>query len=526
MQHSTNINTKLQAALVATAGRLSRIDKSPEEQLGELFNEVQLRGIYSDSKTFVDLIPKKRVRALKKEFQLARKDPHFSLNEFVNRHFYAPESGAIAVLRGENKKRTAREHVTWLWPHLTRRVHVNRGSLFALPHEYVVPGGRFEEQFYWDTYFIMLGLHSDGAFKQNYGMLRNYVYMADKFGYIPTANRTYFVSRSQPPFFADMVALVARERQPLRLYLETLPTLLNEYSFWMKGKAKTAPSWQRVVRMPDGVFLNRYFDNKTSPRPDAHKEDTHTAKLAGAEQPTKTFLDLRAAAESGWDFSSRWFESAEDIHSIRTTDFVPIDLNCMLYRTELQLSRMYAALLQPLQAKKYAKKAERRAEAIRRYCWDKREGWFVDWDMARRRPSSSVTLAGIFALYAGIATKEQAKYMAQRLQNDFLKSGGLITTRIDTGQQWDAPNGWAPLHWVAIVGLRKYGYDELAEKVKRRWLQTVEKVYADHGKMIEKYNVVKPGKLGGGGEYPLQDGFGWTNGVYAALHDDFDLQAE
>ena len=260
----------------------------------------------------------------------------------------------------------------------------------------------------------------------------------------------------------------------------------------------------------------------STPRPDAHKEDSHTASQAGDKHPEKTFLDLRAAAESGWDFSSRWFEKPDDIHTIRTTDFTPIDLNCILYRTELQIARMYTSLKLPLLAKKFMQKSKLRAEAIREYCWSEQEQWFVDWDAANEKQSSKITLAGVFALYAGVATKQQATAVARHLERDFLKPGGLVTTLVENGQQWDSPNGWAPLQWVAVVGLRKYGFNELADKIRAAWMQTIELVYDSHEKMIEKYDVIEPGKLGGGGEYPLQDGFGWTNGVYAAFYDGFD----
>jgi alpha,alpha-trehalase len=154
--------------------------------------------------------------------------------------------------------------------------------------------------------------------------------------------------------------------------------------------------------------------------------------------------------------------------------------------------------------------------------WSESEGWFVDYDIEKQNLSQSVTLAGVFALYASVATEKQASKIAERLERDFLKSGGLVTTLVENGQQWDSPNGWAPLQWVAIVGLKNYGFDELAEKVRIAWMKTIELVYEHEGKMIEKYNVVKPGKLGGGGEYAVQDGFGWTNGVYAALYDKLD----
>lgn len=514
---------KVKTAVVHTAGSLAPTSKSPDESMGKLFDDVQRNRVYADGKTFVDMIPRKRARALSKEYELAKADPDFNLNEFVNRHFYEFHPHRRLEYAPDDAT-TAREHVTNLWPVLRRRNRKNRGSLIALPYEYVVPGGRFSEQFYWDSYFIMLGLAADGEWSTISGMMHNYAYMARKFGLIPTANRTYFLSRSQPPFFAHMVRLLARHRGRSWTYAEFLPVMLTEYRFWMKGR-KTAgqrpdrPAYARVVRMPNGVVLNRYYDNKTTPRPESRREDIETAEHAFNQNKDKIFLDLRAGAESGWDFSSRWFRSPVDIESIHTTDMVAVDLNSLLYQLESTIAEAYTLLRQPLLAKRFRVAAERRAETIRRYCWDPRTNFFTDYDFRAGTTTGTLTLAGVFPLYAKIASNEQAAAVAARLEAEFLKPGGLVTTLENNGQQWDAPNGWAPLQWIAVQGLREYGYFELAGKIRDRWLATNEAVFASHRKMVEKYDVVNPG-AGGGGEYPLQDGFGWTNGVYAALKDD------
>ncbi len=501
---------------------------SPDEVLGDLFSDVQLRQVYADGKTFLDLVPKRRAKELVKEYQLLKQDPHFDLNEFVTHHFYELPT----ALKEKNTTKhpsglSAREHVRWLWPHLTRTTYTSKGSLYALPHPYIVPGGRFVEQFYWDGYFIMLGLAADGEWDMLHGMMRNYIYMADKLGYIPTANRSYLTSRSQPPLFAMMVHLLATHQNKLKVFVECLPTLINEYTFWMKGSRRVAKSHQpqsyrRVVRMPGGELLNRYFDNKTTPRPESHREDITTAEGLAKNVRDGIFLDLRAGAESGWDFSSRWFSSSQDIHTIQTTNYVPVDLNCLLYIAEMTIADSYKTILQPVAAAKYRRRAKARATAIQRYMWSD-EGWFEDYDIHRAKCSSHSTIAGVYPLYAGIATSDQAAQVVAKIEKDFLKEGGLVTSLIVNGQQWDAPNGWAPLHWVAIVGLRNYGYDKLADRIKQRWMHTIESIYDTHGKMVEKYDVVTAGKLGGGGEYLLQDGFGWTNGVYAALYDDMDV---
>lgn len=515
---------KLKSALVRTTGRLMMVAKSPDEQLGELFADVQKHQVYNDGKTFVDLIPKKRSRQIIKEYNLIKDDPNFDLRDFVSRHFYEfmPREHTKYIVSPAN---SPRHHVKNLWHTLERRNRVDRGSLIAVPYEYIVPGGRFSEQFYWDTYFIMLGLAADGEWDKIHNMINNYAYMIGKFGFIPTANRTYFLSRSQPPFFSHMIKLLARHRGRTRTYFEYLPSMLAEYRFWMKGRRSVNEhvdhqAYARVVAMPNGVIVNRYFDNKVTPRPESQREDIETAKLSKNANKEKIYLDLRAGAESGWDFSSRWFKNSRDIQSIHTTDIVPVDLNCLLYQLEATIAETYQLMKQPLLKRKFQAFAEKRAQTILKYCWDEEQQFFCDYDFRAGHSTGRLTLAGVFPLYAKIATTKQAKAVAKKLEEEFLFDGGLVTTLEDTGQQWDYPNGWAPLQWVAIHGLREYGYYELADKIKQRWLGSVEDVFSLKHKMVEKYNVVDSASLGGGGEYPLQDGFGWTNGVYASLKDE------
>ena len=510
----------VKSSVVLTTGQLAPISKSPDEALGTLFGEVQDKRVYDDGKTFVDLIPRRRMKQIQQEYLLLKNDPEFDLHDFVARHFY--KYSAYDTNYHTDPTMTPRQHINELWHVLERKNRRDRGSLVALPYSYIVPGGRFSEQFYWDSYFIMLGLAADNRWDMIEGMLKNYAYMIRKFGFIPTANRTYFLSRSQPPFFAQMVKLLARHKGRRRTLIEYLPYLLMEYRFWMKGRRSTREvedqqALARVVQMPNGVIMNRYYDNKNTPRPESYKEDVETAHGKNGVELNALYLHLRAGAESGWDFSSRWFDDPSDIKTIHTTDIIPVDLNCLLYQLEMTIAEAYRYMLQPLLAKKFLTAAERREKAINQYCWSEEQQFFVDYNFKKNAPTKHLTLAAVFPLYAKIASSHQAEAVAKRIEKDFLKQGGLVTTLENTGQQWDAPNGWAPLQWVAIEGLRNYGYHELANKIKERWIKTNTKVFKANGKLIEKYDVEGDSGLGGGGEYPLQDGFGWTNGVLAAL---------
>lgn len=390
------------------------------------------------------------------------------------------------------------------------------GSLIPLPKPYVVPGGRFGEIYYWDSYFTMLGLRASGRTAQIRDMVDNFAYLIRTVGYIPNGNRTYFLGRSQSPFFSFMVSLLS-ELQGRRILLTYLPALQQEYDFWMAGKDQLSarqPAVRRVVRLDEGVFLNRYFDDKQTPRPESYREDVQLAR--SAKNPQLVYRHLRAAAESGWDFSSRWLGDGKNLRTIHTTDFIPVDLNALLVNLEQTLASGYQLKGDQAQAKKYEELAQQRRNAIQRYCWSSKNGFFFDYNFVARKPSSVYSLAGVYPLFVKIATSAQAVAVARKLEQLFLKPGGLTTTLIRTGEQWDAPNGWAPLQWIAIQGLRNYRQLPLASKIKTNWVAENLRVYKASGKMVEKYDVISTAAAKGG-EYPNQDGFGWTNGVLLKL---------
>lgn len=497
---------------------LTPTSAAPDELLGELFQDVQLRRIHADGKTFVDLVPKTRLSKILKLYEAERQNPHFDLRAFVEKHFKEYIFQTEEAYKSDPNY-AVEEHIDRLWSVLTRRTYRSRGSLMALPYPYIVPGGRFSEMFYWDTYFIMLGLATTGRYDEIDNMMKNYAYLIRKVGYIPTASRTYLLSRSQPPFFALMVRLLA-EGQGKSVLVRYLPYLLAEHRFWMKGYKELSPdnpAYQRVVLMPSGAVLNRYYDKKSTPRPESYKEDVETAHEAKDRIASQVYRDLRAGAESGWDFSSRWLKDGKNLHTIHATDIVPVDLNCLLVELEQTIADAYQMLKQPILARRFRHKAEERAAAIREYCWSAKNKYFFDYDIKQKAHTPHWTLAGAFPLYLNVASEGEAQAAARELKRRFLKDGGFLTSLVDTGQQWDAPNGWAPLQWTTIQGLRNYGQHDLANEAKKRWVNNVTGLYEKHGKLVEKYNVVDPGVIAGGGEYELQDGFGWTNGVLLAL---------
>jgi len=504
------ITTQLQRAQINIAPR----PDSPDDLLGELLQDVQIRRIFPDSITFVDMVPAHRLRKILKAYKEHRHDPGFDLQDFVEKYFKDLLNQDVYTT---NPSHTLEQHIDELWGVLKREVPENKGSLIGLPYPYVVAGGRYIAQFYWDSYFIMLGLGAGGHWDMVENMVRNCAFLIRKYGYIPNGNRTYY-TRSQPPVFAMMVKLLATHKGKTTL-VKYLPYLLAEYNFWMKGSKKLTEDKtanRRVVRMPNGAILNRYYDAKTTPRPEGYKEDVDIAMRVPDRAPSKVYLDLRAGAESGWDYSSRWLADPTQLASIHTTDIVPVDLNSLLYILEDTLATAYGLLKQP-RAKHFRQLAADRQAALQTYCWDEQKAYFFDYDITKNERTPIVSAAALFLLYAGIATQDQADGVAKMVQSKLLQEGGLVTSLHETGQQWDWPNGWAPLQWIAIQGLRNYGHTFLADEIKQRWIACNRKIYQEQGKLVEKYNVIHSGQSPTNGEYVLQDGFGWTNGVLLAL---------
>ena len=506
-------------AVQAAGAHASRYD--PAHDLGALFHDVQMAALYPDSKTFVDARALDPPAEIARQYTAERGRPGFDLRAFVDRHFEPPApAGAGAV----DTSSSMEQHIRRLWPGLTRPPDDPRpySSLIPLPGSYVVPGGRFREVYYWDSYFTMLGLVQSGRADIVRSMLDNFAHLIETLGHIPNGNRTYYLGRSQPPYFGAMVGLYAQATDSATA-LRYLDALEAEYAFWMDGSSRLAPgtAYRRVVRLPDGAVLNRYYDDIPEPRPEAYREDYTLAQRVPEGRRTALYRNLRATAESGWDFSSRWMRDPTDLGTLETTDLVPVDLNSLLYHTErtiAALRRRRGRADDGSAAARLDAAAETRRRALLAAAYDPDSGYFYDvrWRSGERvidRP----TLAAAAPLYFGLATPEQGRAVAARLEREFLRSGGFVTTLVASGQQWDAPNGWPPLQWLTIEGVRRYGRADLADLARTRWLALNRRTYQSVRKMTEKYDVVDPTRRAGGGEYPTQDGFGWTNGVALAL---------
>lgn len=478
-------------------------------QLGALFERVQMESVFTDSKTFVDCIPLRSLNEILDSYETQKDEPGFSLKEFVLKNFDVPQP---ATSHFQTKKNAGiKEHIARLWPVLTKE-SASRGSLIGLPKPFVVPGGRFRELFYWDSYFTMLGLQVDGHHDLIESMVENFAWLIDQYGYIPNGNRTYFLGRSQPPFFSLMAALLA-EQYGSGVYQKYFSHLIKEHVFWMQGEGKADAQCCRTVHTGNGTILNRYWDSSDTPRPEAFKKDM--LWVEHISEPNLFFRHERAACESGWDFSTRWLADGETITSMNTADLLPVDLNCLLWHLEKTIAENAAGDAKI--SDEFHSRKDKRKKAIDTFFWNEEAGFYFDYNFCGQHQTTERTLAAAFPLFFKLSTDVQAKRVADILEHEFLKDGGFVTTLKTSGQQWDAPNGWAPLEWITIKGLVNYGYNDLAKEAARRWMHSNEIIFGQTGKLMEKYNVATKDIGAMPGTYPTQDGFGWTNGVYLAL---------
>lgn len=379
-------------------------------------------------------------------------------------------------------------HIEQKWTELTITQPIDDGTLLGLPHPFVVPsiknesGFAFQEMYYWDSYFIVRGLLTSDHDELAAGMLENLIFMARKFHIIPNASRTYFTSRSQPPLLTSFIFdIYEKQNKDVHWLIERLQIAEKEYrNVWTSS---SHPNWRNVFE-----GLSRYYDINV--------------------------LDHLAEAESGWDMNTRFQGNC--------LSYIPVDLNCLLYKYEIDFARGAKLAGDEDTAALWREHAKKRAETVTKYLWDDEQGFFFDLDYITQRRSPVWSLASYYALWSGLATKEQAERIVAKLP-DFMHVGGLTTSKEpdewlgDIPTQWAYPNGWAPLHWIVVTGLESYGYHEQAGQIARTWISNNLDHFEQNSVFREAYNVVNPEMPPKPGLYPPQLGFGWTNGVFIDL---------
>ena len=363
----------------------------PAERYQELFVAVQMQRVFPDSKTFVDCAPRRHPEAILEDYRARCGEPGFDLEAFVHEHFSLYEMPVKAFVA--NPDDSLAEHIDRLWPILTRHPqdHPEHSSLLPLPHVYVVPGGRFTELYYWDSYFTMLGLDESGHCDLLRAMADNFAYLIDTYGHVPNGNRTYYLGRSQPPVFALMTELF--EETGVHRASDYLPQLHKEYAFWMEGAEVLRPG-EAHRRCVSGRWngAQPLLGRARNAARGVLREDVETAR-SSCRPRHEVYRDLRAGAESGWDFSSRWLDDAHRLATIRTTSILPVDLNALLYKLERQIAELSAVKNQHACAEAFARRAEARLAAIDQYLWNSRAGAYFDYDWQRGRQRDNLTAA-------------------------------------------------------------------------------------------------------------------------------------
>ncbi|KFF23977.1 trehalase family glycosidase [Chryseobacterium vrystaatense] len=481
-------------------------------EIQTLFDDVQRSEIFEDQKMMTDAVPMFPVSVINAEYEEKKGNEGFDLKDFVMSNF--DFLGAKVSVRQEDHL-PVEQHIEKLWDELTRTAYEEKGTLLKLPKPYIVPGGRFNEFFYWDSYFIMLGLQVSGRKEMMENIVENCSYLINNVGFVPNASRTHFLSRSQPPYFSLMLDLLFETTQDEEVYTKYHDTLEKEYAFWMNGEEglENETSTKRVAKTRNGDILNRYYDAENAPRPESYLIDIEDSDNGGGE----FYRNIRSACESGWDFSSRWFADGEHIQTIETLNIAQVDLNSLLWHLENTLAKSSGLLNLTEKENYFTERAAVRRQMINNYFWDENTECYKDYHLKKHTNTPSEHIAALYPLFLGLADQAQAKSVAQHIEEKFLYQGGLVTTTKKTGQQWDLPNAWAPYQWLGFKAMKNYGFDDLAEEIKNNWCKNVERVYSNTGKLMEKYNALDTETIAGGGEYPNQDGFGWTNGVYLKL---------
>lgn len=405
----------------------------------------------------------------------------------------------------------AAENIHMIWQGLSRQTDdTSQSTLIPMPNPYVVPGGRFREIYYWDSYFTILGLNCSGLNDYARGMVENFFYLVNQFGFIPNGNRSYYLSRSQPPFLAMMVEAVLPEDlsvQENRNWLkDAYDSVSLEYNNnWMDPK----------THFVEEMGLNRYFDPIDKKRPECFGSDNN-----GMDIKKGFYSNERAECASGMDFTMR-FEQ-------RCSDFLPVDLNCLLYRYECLLSKWASMLDEKEQSIEWRQKAQHRKELIMKYMYNPQDGLFYDYDFANEKQSTFKSIATLYPMWVKMLDAELACQIRNAVVYDFEADGGVLTSAKPKTEnleielkpteeyQWDCPNGWAPMQLITIKALKNYGYKWDARRLSLKWLDLNTDMYKQTGKFYEKYNIIEK-NIDVNTSYPQQYGFGWTNGVYLEL---------
>ncbi|KAF8383135.1 tre-5 [Pristionchus pacificus] len=513
---------------------------------GRLLASVNLHHIFPDSKTFVDRPIKVNqtedeiLADFESRFPPSSEIDPDQLRAFVEQHFepeghelekcevpdWQPSPPAFDRIADAQMREFAHK-LNDIWKELCRKIspmvrdEPERFSLLHVPNNFIAPGGRFREFYYWDTYWIVKGLLASGMYETTRGMLENFGSIVERFGFIPNGGRVYYLKRSQPPLLTAMVYEYYEVTRNRTFLAEMLPLLEKEFDFWREN---------RSVSVDIGSVSHKMFQYRTPanvPRPESYREDASIASNFPSKGRQQQFYkDVGSAAESGWDFSTRWFADHKTLLNIRTTQVVPVDLNAFLCYNLNLMSFFHGELGNTNKERAWLNDFNSFKVSFRDVFYKPEgKGWY-DYNLQERQHNTdffpSIAIPLFTGCYDELSLTQSGDLLDRMAEMGALNLTGGIPTSLasHTQEQWDYPNGWSPLNHMVIEGMRKSGNPRLQQeafKLAQRWVRSNLHVYnLDHA-MWEKYNVVTNEARGGGGEYEVQAGFGWSNGVVLDL---------
>ncbi|XP_068146582.1 trehalase-like [Drosophila tropicalis] len=510
---------------------------------GILLDKVQRSEVYPDCKTFVDMKMRHPADTILANFRRLCNCKRVNgyapdLKDFVEHHFDGSGSELMSwtpsdwqaeppyvtkICDNELKKFAYKLNDQWkqLGRQISNDVQQNPDmySLIYVPNPFIIPGGRFREYYYWDSYWIIIGLLASGMYQTARGMIDNFLSIVRQYGFIPNGGRIYYYGRCQPPLLVQMIKAYVDKTDDEKYAIQSLPLLESEIDTFLE---------YHKVEVEGGYTMYQYRDTSAGPRPEAYREDLASAQdFASDTDKEHHFTELKAACESGMNFSSRWFVNSSDsgvgsLGNMKTSSIVPVDLNAILFRNCKTLSYFHKKAGNTDKEKHYQQIACRLVRAIRDVLWNEEAGMWFDYDITHNIPRPYYSITNFYPLWMRAFPitdrKKISKSVMDYIESNMLDNypGGVPITLVNTNQQWDYPNVWPCMMYVLIEGLENLGTTEAKDMSRRwahRWIKINYEGYRKSGLMYEKYNCENSGAPGVGGEYETQNGFGWSNGV-------------
>ncbi|KAK3596892.1 hypothetical protein CHS0354_031670 [Potamilus streckersoni] len=518
---------------------------------GQILEAVQMANLFPDSKTFVDMNLKSSPDDIFAKFKQLGNYSKEDLYKFVTDNFAGPgeelqqwkppdfveNPSFLADIRDADLKDFAK-HLCKIWSDLGKTVNIDvkqnpdKYSFLYLEKPFIVPGKRFREVYYWDSYWIVKGLLACQMQTTVKGMLENMISLVKRFGFVPNGGRIYYAMRSQPPFLIPMVYEYYQTTHDLIFLQDNIQHLEDEYEFWQRNRTIS------ILRNGTLHKLNHYASPVNGPRPESYKEDIITFDGMTEVEKRTVLPHITSACESGWDFSSRWMKRDPHqpltLNTTITSDIVPVDLNSVLCWNEKIMAYFYNITGNVTKSSYFQDQHNRRRASIQDVLWNDDVGIWQDYTVGKESHRDYFYASHIYPLFADCVSNDhnsverEKRIIAYLEQQQVLHyEGGVPASIINTTQQWDFPNAWPPLQHVMIKSLERGKLQTTRDKalyLTSKWIYSNWKGWKETGKMFEKYDATKPGKRGGGGEYDVQARFGWTNGVVLDLLKEYGSQ--